>query len=265
MVERPGAGGGEGVPQVQQNLVDIRMQERDVEEGAIGTLGSKGYLDITNFITDPNVVYNENNLPFATSIRVQLPEDKEITPIQTDALYHANGNNSNQANLIPFNIFENNVPNTTTVNVGNNQSLLVLERTTDNEEGVSGNAVTVIENDTGVGLLAKMKKNCKYYVTSRFHDPQLLAQDLYWLNRKYNDINKIIGLAKLSATALLAAAKDDQQAADDSEVVWYNGNVYLSKSQQSIEGFIIPEGPTIAEQLNGNIYADEVIEFIYSN
>lgn len=242
-----------------------------MENDSISIQSNVVSIDIGNIMTNPNVVYNENNLPYATNIDIEFPLNHEISPVQTSALTITNS--TEPAKLIAFDRFENadgtnETPTTIPINHGEN--LIILEQTnaTNPNEQVDGNALTIIQNDIpdpaepGKKLYAKILKRCKYYLTDRYSNPDHFAKDLFWLNKQKGNVSKIIGLSKLAASALLAAAEVDPE--DPMETpFYYNGTVLLLEAEdaQDVEDFVIPSG-TIADQLNGNIYSSDVIDFV---
>lgn len=242
-----------------------------MENDSISIQSNVVSIDIGNIMTNPNVVYNENNLPYATNIDIELPLNQEISPVQTSGVTITN--TEEPAKLIPFDRFQNgdgSQSNPTKIPINYGENLIILEQTNANNpnEQVDGNALTVIQNDIqdpaipGQKLYAKILKNCKFYLTDRYSNPQHLAKDIFWLNKQKGNISKIIGLSKLAASALLSL--NDFIPGEVVETPFYtNGTVLLlpAADEQEVEEFVIPGG-TIADQLNGNIYSSDVIDFV---
>lgn len=237
-------------------------------------------IDIGNIMTNPNVVYNENNLPYATNIDIELPLNHEISPVQTSAITVTNS--LEPAKLLTFDRFQDVVAtpaNSTNIPINNGENLIILEETSANNpnEQLNGNAITIIQNDLpepetpDKRLFARIMKNCKYFLTDRYQNPEHFAHDIFWLNKQKGNISKIIGLSKLAASALLGVAEtpdnDSQDPMDpdptEETQFYYNGTMLLLEAEDETEvnEFVIPSG-TIADQLNGNIYSSDVIDFV---
>lgn len=258
--------------------------------------GGERQYTIQNLLTDPHVIYNENNLPYATSIQLSMPLTEEITPVETDAIIYTNTAVATpEQRRVHFSSFDSFTP-------GSNQplelflkygdKLAILEDTTSTNinQGVNGKAITIIDNDiltkkdmtseaNTVELGVRIYKACKYFIINHLTNPQQIDKDIFWLQNKASEWQNIIGIGKILASAALALVGAREDADDDSQMeedyvqdFYYNGTVAFAPIEidVSTEEPVTPFEPviaeaTIADQINGNIFSNDLIQFYFSN
>lgn len=262
-----------------------------VKPGGFVIQGGQKTYTIDNLLTDPHVVYNENNLPYATTIQLSMPLNEEITPVESDAIIIANPETDRAAQNRHFDTFLHangtaSQPQELALNYG--EKLIILEDTASNNpnQAINGKAITIIENDlkptknvtieTNVRQLAvRIYKACRYLVVDHLFDTDKLDKDIYWLQNKAEEWTKIVGLGKILATAALAMVgaredddDDDEMSDDYIQTFYYNGTVAFAPievdptNDEPVTPFepVIAEA-TIADQINGNIFSDDLIQF----
>lgn len=243
--------------------VTFSDDEMDDDPENVNMLDSDGYnvYEITDFQNNGLITSNQNNKSYATSLSIRIPNGQNTT-VRTNKLIVSNP--VEEGVTIPFNNFNEFVPSVSEqqrkISLRTGDSLIIHERTSTNDNLIPGNGISVIEQDIpGKTLWVKLLKNVRYYIKDRYNNPGNFNKDLYWLNRAVNAA-KLFGLSKTLASGLIAVAADITTESTD-DAVWYSNTMAISANESAINDFVHIEGSEIAEQLNGNIYSSDVIQF----
>ncbi|KAL6624127.1 hypothetical protein U3516DRAFT_743765 [Neocallimastix sp. 'constans'] len=117
-------------------------------------------------------------MDYATSIKITISNPQE------------------KGKLIPFSEFEDFILTNPTqqarIEMRNGQNLIILEEEHSGTEGISGNALTIIQNDIG-------KDNSNRRLITSF-----LKLDVFWLDKQKNNVIKFVSLSKMFNNQIFA-------------------------------------------------------------
>lgn len=113
---------------VDENLIDNNANGQVIAGNA-----DYAYVDIPDLRNSPYIYYNQNNKNYATSLRLRIPRNTQMTPIQIKGVngYDLTTNDPEPAILTPFGKFEEvgNTPEKVTLNVGDEAILIAPDNT----------------------------------------------------------------------------------------------------------------------------------------
>lgn len=172
-------------------------------------------ININDFTDSLDVVSNQNNQPYATSLTIVLPNGSEITPIQLSGVVHENRDNIDTnvddvsaGKIIPFNNFSE-APVNARVALEPDEAVVVVS--SEDNSKYPGHIVGCYQNDFGVKKYLRFLDNCKAVVIKTTEMAGYVSKLAIGLFDVYKKIKMFVPITTLGA---LAAAADDSNVYD---------------------------------------------------
>lgn len=178
------------------------MVEDDPMQPSISAEDGTKTIEIENFMNNPLVSYNENNLPYVTSVAINVPVKQVIKGVyyRDRSLGDKDIEQSDEGKLIPFVDFTDYNQSETEELAAGNEALII----TPNNQG---NEVVRIRNPAGgTNKIMHFAKNCKVAIMTALEIADYFVNGVSWLYDTYGKVS--MAIPKLLLPLKLIAASE---------------------------------------------------------